>query len=230
MKVYVGTSGWYYPWNRKKTLDWYITNSRLNAVELNASFYRFPFPNMVKSWKKKGASLRWVVKVNQVITHRLKFSSKCDAVWKQFKRLFSPMDDIIDFFLFQLPPHMTPVIANAFVRFIKDNDIAGRCALEPRNNEWFTDDMIEWAKALGVTWVSVDTPQLPRNVIKTARSVYVRMHGRTAWYNHDYGDRELRDIRTRIMAAKPSRVYIFFNNDTNMLANAQCMAELFRKR
>ena len=37
LRVYVGTSGWAYFWN-PDGLDWYVRNSGLNAVELNASF------------------------------------------------------------------------------------------------------------------------------------------------------------------------------------------------
>jgi uncharacterized protein YecE (DUF72 family) len=48
MKVFVGTSGWYYEWNVDKTLDWYIANSGLNGIKLNASFYHFLFPNIFK--------------------------------------------------------------------------------------------------------------------------------------------------------------------------------------
>ncbi|MEM2358961.1 MAG: DUF72 domain-containing protein, partial [Nitrososphaerota archaeon] len=35
---FVRTSGWLYDWNSGGTLDWYLANSGLNAVELNASF------------------------------------------------------------------------------------------------------------------------------------------------------------------------------------------------
>ncbi|MEO0119416.1 MAG: DUF72 domain-containing protein, partial [candidate division WOR-3 bacterium] len=69
MEIYVGTSGWYYDWNLEGTFDWYLKNSKLNAVELNVSFYRFPFPNQVKSWANKGKSLRWAIKVSRIITH-----------------------------------------------------------------------------------------------------------------------------------------------------------------
>jgi hypothetical protein len=54
LEFYVGTSGWFYPWNEKRNLEQYVTNSGLNAVKLNASFYRFPFPAMVKFWGTKG--------------------------------------------------------------------------------------------------------------------------------------------------------------------------------
>ena len=69
MRVFVGTSGWFYDWNEERTLDWYIARSDLDAVELNTWFCRFPFPNMVRSWASKGKGLAWAVKVNREVTH-----------------------------------------------------------------------------------------------------------------------------------------------------------------
>lgn len=102
MKVFVGTSGWLYDWNEDGTLDWYVENSGLNAVELNASFYRFPFQNQVKSWKRKSKSLRWAIKVHRSITHLRKFGERAYDIWDKFKNLFNPLEDLIDFYLFQL--------------------------------------------------------------------------------------------------------------------------------
>jgi len=61
-EVRVGTSGWYYDWNPDLSLDWYVQNSGLNAIELNASFYRFPYKNQITSWARNGRSLSWAVK------------------------------------------------------------------------------------------------------------------------------------------------------------------------
>ncbi len=108
MEIFVGTSGWSYDWNIDGTLSWYVKNSGLNCIELNASFYRFPFPNQVKSWTLKGRDLRWIIKVNQLITHKFKFNDKAFSLWKKFENLFKPMDDTIDFYLFQLPPSLSP--------------------------------------------------------------------------------------------------------------------------
>ena len=68
-KLYAGTSGWSYPWN-PDGLEWYI-DAGLNAVELNSSFYRFPYRNSIASWKRKteGKDFRWSIKVNRSITH-----------------------------------------------------------------------------------------------------------------------------------------------------------------
>ena len=108
MRSYVGTSGWMYQWNEGSSLDWYAAESGLNAVELNSSFYRFPFPNQVKAWASKGKSLAWSIKVNQLITHRFKFNRNGYDAFSRFLRLFQPLESNIKFYLFQLPPILTP--------------------------------------------------------------------------------------------------------------------------
>jgi uncharacterized protein YecE (DUF72 family) len=230
MKIFVGTSGWYYDWNKNKTLDWYIENSNLNAIELNASFYRFPFPNQVKSWAKKGSSLHWVVKVNKLITHQYRFSDRSLTTWKKFFELFSPLHKYIDYFLFQLPPGLTPKMKDKIAEFIKKAKIAKKCALEPRNEMWFKDDLVKWAASLGITWVSIDAPEFTRDIFTTTKNVYLRMHGRTDWYSHDYKDRELKEICERIITAKPQKLYVFFNNNHAMLKNAKRMYEVLTKK
>jgi uncharacterized protein YecE (DUF72 family) len=110
MEIYCGTSGWQYSWNEGGDFDWYIKNSGLNAIELNASFYRFPFPSMIKSWAKKtqlfNPNLRWAIKVNRFVTHVFKFNERAFSTWKKFEKLFEPLEKNIDFYLFQLPPSL----------------------------------------------------------------------------------------------------------------------------
>jgi uncharacterized protein YecE (DUF72 family) len=228
MKIYVGTSGWYYEWNKNKTLDWYIENSGLNAVELNASFYRFPFPNQVKSWAKKGTPLRWVIKVNRLITHQFKLSERSISTWQKFTALFSNMNKLIDYFLFQLPPNFTPNTRNQIADFIEKTKSKKKYALEIRNDAWFKKDLISWAKSLGITWVSIDAPQFTRDIFKTTNTVYLRIHGRTGWYRHNYSNRELKEIAQRVIATKPQRLFVFFNNNHNMLKNAQAMHKILK--
>jgi uncharacterized protein YecE (DUF72 family) len=76
--IYVGTSGYSYKeWkgsfypekiSAKDMLAYYA--SRLQAVELNNTFYRLPQPSMVESWKAQVPdNFRFSVKASQVITH-----------------------------------------------------------------------------------------------------------------------------------------------------------------
>jgi len=228
MQIFVGTSGWFYGWNPRRSLDWYVANSGLSAVELNASFYRFPFPNQIKGWAKKGVSLRWAIKVNRLVTHQFKFGERAIETWRRFRALFKPMDKLIDFYLFQLPPSLTPAARDKIAKFVRASRLKGRFALEPRHPDWWSEENYSWAKKLKLTWVSVDAPNLPRNVICTNGIVYERVHGRSAWYAHDYSARELRQIAAAIKAAKPKKVYVFFNNDHAMLKNAQQMLKILK--
>ncbi|MEM2154159.1 MAG: DUF72 domain-containing protein [Nitrososphaeria archaeon] len=229
MKIFVGTSGWSYDWNIDGTLSWYVKNSGLNCIELNASFYRFPFPNQVKSWTLKGRDLRWIIKVNQLITHKFKFNDKAFSLWKKFENLFKPMDDIIDFYLFQLPPILSPNYSTKLEHFIKKSELGARFALEARNIKWFNEEWIKWASELGITWVSVDSPEHPREIYSSNRIVYVRMHGRQFWYSYYYEDEELEGISKKILKINPLKAYVLFNNDTNMLENGRRMFSLLRR-
>jgi uncharacterized protein YecE (DUF72 family) len=230
MDFFVGTSGWFYSWNEERSLDWFVAKSDLNAVELNMSFYRFPYSNMVKSWVRKGKALRWAVKVNRLITHRFKFNEKAFPSWQKFRDLFSPLDANVDFYLFQLHPRITPELADAIEKFAKETGLQKRFALEVRNQEWFKAKWIRWASNLGITWVSVDSPDFPLDAYNTNDLVYQRMHGRTAWYSHHYNDRELEEVAEKIMKVNPEKAYVFFNNDTAMLENGRKMLDIFKTR
>jgi len=234
MKVYVGTSGWQYDWNKGQTLEWYLKNSGLNSIELNASFYRFPFTNQVKAWAKKTEDIkdfRWSVKVSRLVTHIFKFNEKAFQIWKKFERLFEILEDKIDFFLFQLPPILTPKSAERIESFYKKTKLEEKFALEWRNLSWFEKSWIKWAENLGLTLVSIDAPEFenfPREIYCTNKIVYLRIHGRTTWYSHCYSLSELKEIKEKILNVKPLKAYVYFNNNHNMLLNAQQMFSLLK--
>ncbi|MEM2906775.1 MAG: DUF72 domain-containing protein [Candidatus Odinarchaeota archaeon] len=230
MELFVGTSGWAYPWNNGGSLDWYVSESGLNAVELNMSFYRLPFEKMINSWAVKGKTLRWVVKVNRMITHVYKFSTEALKFWERFFNLFKPLDSLISFYLFQLPPSTGSDAAYVIESFINRIGLNGRVALEARNIEWFSEAYVKWAERLGAVFVSVDCPKLPLDIYNVNGVVYVRMHGRSAWYTHYYSEAELQEVSERIFKVKPERVYVFFNNDRGMLENGRRMLQLLKDR
>jgi len=233
MEVFIGTSGWMYDWNEEGTLEWYIKNSGLNSIELNMSFYRFPFPNQVKSWASKtkqlNPNLRWSVKVNRLITHVFKFNEKAFLLWKKFQTLFKPLEPNTDFYLFQLPPSLTSKFSEKLEDFIKKTKLEEKFALEVRNEDWFKEESIKWASKLGITWVSVDSPDFPLEVFSSNGIVYERMHGRTFWYSHYYTDEELKEVKEKILKLKPKKVYVYFNNNHAMLENAKRMRNIFSK-
>jgi uncharacterized protein YecE (DUF72 family) len=223
-QVYVGTSGWSYDWNLGNSLDWYIRESELNAIELNMSFYRFPYQNMIKSWATKGKNLAWVVKVHRSITHFQKLSTAAVESFQRFKTLFAPLEDRIHYYLLQLPASFTDI--TKLEQYIQ-NIGTDKLAVEFRHPTLFTDELIAWGKKHGILLVSIDAPQLPRTIMNK-EIIYERIHGRTAWYSHNYSDQELQEIQQRILTSNPKTVYVFFNNNHAMLTNAMRMNQILR--
>jgi uncharacterized protein YecE (DUF72 family) len=219
--TFVGTSGWYYDWNREKSLDWYVARSGLSSVELNVSFYRFPFQEMVRTWAEKGSGLRWSVKAHRSITHHHRFNELAVERFEAFSERFGPMDHLIDFYLFQAPPGFCDV--DAVLEFSKDVGLGRRMAFEVRNVDLLMDDELCAELMEDMTLVSVDSPDARMRLLSTD-PVYMRMHGRDDWYVHDYSDEELEEVAKAISDKRGGDAYIFFNND-RMLRNARTMAE-----
>lgn len=231
MDVYVGTSGWLYDWNEGASLDWYVEESGLNAVELNASFYRFPFRNQVKSWSIRGRNLKWSIKVHRSITHMRKLAERAIDTWYKFYDLFKLMDNYVDFYLFQLPPNYSCKEENLRkIQDFKDKTGLGlRMAIEFRHGSCFNREVEKWAEKSEITLVSIDAP-IASWITSTKGIVYLRMHGREVWYGYDYSEEELREIASKILDLNPRRVYVFFNNNHWMLSNARYMKKILEEK
>ncbi|MDD1679257.1 MAG: DUF72 domain-containing protein [Methanomicrobiales archaeon] len=227
MDSFVGTSGWSYDWNRGGDLQWYVAQSGLNAVELNASFYRFPFENYVKNWRSRGEDLRWSVKVHRSITHNHKFDEHAADIWKRFQERFSPLDDLIDFYLFQTHPQFQDV--GRIERFLRSIHLDDRSALEVRDPSMLADDELCARLQQSAVLVSVDSPDF-QNRIFPGDIIYLRMHGREDWYFHDYTKKELEETVAHIRKGNPEKVFVFFNNNHHMVDNARVMRTLLNRR
>ncbi len=222
---YVGTSGWSYDWNPD---GWYYENSGLNAVELNASFYRFPFKSMAKSWSKY-EGIRWSIKVHRSITHTRRMKEKSFDLFERFRSLFSAMEDSITFYLFQFPPSVRA--SDEFWRRITDFnskfDLGPKMAIEWRHESWLKKEWVDAAKHEGITIVSIDSPEF-LFYARSNRYIYLRMHGRSFWYSHRYTKEELLEVCNKIRELGGEYTYVFFNNDHDMLDNARTMLFLLK--
>lgn len=226
----MGTSGWRYSWN-PDGLPWYAAESGFNAVELNMSFYGFPRPSQVERWAKEGAGLRWSIKVHRSITHMRRLNERSIPVWKRFRERFTPLEEegLVDFYLFQLPPSAKPTEA-MLSRLERYSKLCEKAAVEPRSPEWFTREVVERLVDAGLYIVTPDSPLhegLPGGAVYKSRgTVYVRMHGRLAWYNYGYLEEELEEVAEAILSSSPERVYVFFNNNHDMLGDGRKMVEI----
>ena len=232
MEVRVGTSGWMYDWN-PNGLDWYLKYSGLNTVEINSTFYRFPYPNMAKSWYRKTVNLdfKWSVKVYRGITHFYRLSQKALEQFEKFVKVLGPLNELIEFYLFQLPPSFafSEKQLEKLQAFFQKTKQENKIAVEFRHPSWFNEVIIEKLSSGNIVVVSVDAPDISFYV-KTNETIYYRLHGRTYWYSHYYTKEELYEIKEKILKSSPKKVYVYFNNDHDMLSNARTFFNLMTEK
>lgn len=104
----------------------------------------------------KGAGLRWSVKVHRSMTHWRQLSESALETWGNFRDLFKPMDHLIDFYLFQVPPKFDDVTKTLI--FAEDTGLGERFVLEIRNKELLGNDELCAELMEKVILVSVDSP------------------------------------------------------------------------
>ncbi|MGC8628707.1 MAG: DUF72 domain-containing protein [Candidatus Micrarchaeia archaeon] len=226
MQYFVGTSGWLYSWNKEGTLDWYVEHSGLNAIELNASFYRFPFPNQIKSWSSKNG-LTWVIKVNRLITHIHLLNEEAEKLFSKFLELFKPLEPHIALYLLQMPPKFTTNMKERLENFSKKFD-ERKLAYEFRHESWYNYNFSN-LDFNGVV-VSPDSPEINNTVLCVNGTVYLRFHGRESWYSYKYSKDELKEMAEKSFSLKPDKLFAFFNNDHDMLENARTFKELLASK
>jgi Uncharacterized conserved protein len=111
----------------------------------------------------------------------------------KFKAAFRPMDNLIDNYLFQLPPNIKSDKADNILKFISDSNITKKAVVEPRSTSWFNDTIYSKFKEGSVTMCSIDSP-IGSFFVKTTEKVYLRLHGRKSWYTYNYSRNELEEI------------------------------------
>jgi uncharacterized protein YecE (DUF72 family) len=133
-------------------------------------------------------------------------------------------------FLFQLPPSFTYTPAR-LKAILSQLDPKRRNVVEFRHKSWWNEKVYTAFRETGAIFCSCSGPRLPDELIKTADDVYIRFHGTSRWYRHDYTKEELAVWATRIKKAKAERAWIYFNNDREGFAikNAKELMKVLRR-
>jgi len=219
---YVGCSGWFY-WHWRNdfyptglpTSRWFEHYARtFRTVDLNAPFYSWPTLATVKTWiqqAKHAENFVYTVKVSELITHVKQFARTRELVL-DFGFIADLLGPQFGCFLFQLPPSFiyTPARLRAIVSQL---DPTRRNVVEFRHPSWWNEAVYNAFRKHGIIFCSCSGPRLPDELIKTADDIYVRFHGTSKWYRHDYTQQQLDIWARRIRESGAKQSWIYFNND-----------------
>jgi uncharacterized protein YecE (DUF72 family) len=204
---------------------------RLNAVEINSSFYR---PHRRKTYERWAAStpagFSFSVKVPKAITHESRLNN-CDALLDRFVAEVTGLGDKLGILLVQLPPSLSfdEQVAGRFVCCLRTR-INIPTVLEPRHSSWFTPEVQGWLADQCIARVAAD----PSSTTEAGDAggwdgiVYYRWHGSPRIYFSAYDNKALSFLRGKLDEAHRRKVptWCIFDNTASgaALGNALALA------
>lgn len=224
MHYRVGTSGYQYRhWRehfypkelpQRRWLAHYA--ERFNAVEINATFYRLPELQKIRSWRDQvPADFRFVLKFSRYGSH-IKRLKDPEASIGPFREVAGAMGDQLGAVLLQLPPNWRaqPERLDAFL-----TQGGWPWAVELRDPNWFCDEVFEVLARHNAALCLTDNTG-GEHWRLTADWAYLRFHGNE--HTEAMGDERMARWCDWLAKKLPSRrtAWVFFNNDGGAQAPA----------
>jgi len=217
---WIGTAGWNVPSlyldrvpSGGSHLERYAR--RLNAVEINSSFYRPHRRTTYQRWAQSVPDdFRFSVKVPKTITHEAGLAD-CGELLDRFVDEVSGLGDKLGVLLVQLPPKaaLSKRIASSFFRDLRRR-IDTAVVLEPRHASWFASGIDDWLGERGISRVAADPAPVAGAGEPGGRNelAYYRWHGSPRIYYSDYDAAALASLRRRLENDRARDVWCIFDN------------------
>jgi uncharacterized protein YecE (DUF72 family) len=200
--LWIGTAGWSVP-SRYATeippggshLERYAR--RLNAVEINSSFYRPHQRKTYERWARSvPADFRFSVKLPKAMTHEQGLAD-CGLLLDRFAVEVAGLGDKLGVLLVQLPPKLVlqKRVADHFFRELRAR-IDAPIACEPRHASWFTSDTNGWLSDRHIARVAADPGAGETGGWEGL--AYYRWHGSPRIYYSDYDDAAMKLLERRL--------------------------------
>jgi uncharacterized protein YecE (DUF72 family) len=183
-KVHAGTSGWAYPsWKPEfypaklasaKFLGYYA--SRLDTVEVNYTFRRFPAEKLLRGWiEATPPDFKFAIKAHQKITHIKRLRDVADFT-ADFLASLQPLDaeKKLGPVLFQLPPFLKCDVT-LLKEFFSGLPRQLRAAFEFRHASWFCEEVYEAMRGSNVALCQAESEKLETPDVQTADFAYLRL-------------------------------------------------------
>jgi uncharacterized protein YecE (DUF72 family) len=215
--VYAGTSGWSYPqWRPRfypeklasaKFLGYYAT--RLNTVEVNYTFRRFPTAKLLAGWAATTpGTFRFAMKAHQSITHIKRLRETKESV-EHFSEALQPLRDAgrLGPVLFQLPPFLKrdpPRLAD----FLDVLPSGLQAAFEFRHESWFEDEIFTLLRKAKAALCQAESEKLETPYAQTADFSYLRLR------RQEYSPRARKELSEHVAKLKGNgNVFVYFKHE-----------------
>jgi uncharacterized protein YecE (DUF72 family) len=190
---------------------------RLNAVEINTSFYK---PHRIETYIRWAAStppgFRFAVKVPRSVSHDRRLVD-CDQLLEGFATQVHGLGAKLGLILVQLPPTLVfeQHIAESFVAVLRMR-FSTPVAIEPRHPSWFTTEINHWLRERRISRVAADPPIAPEGDEPGGclDVRYYRWHGSPTMYFSEYEYAALIALQARLRgdAASGASAWCIFDN------------------
>lgn len=172
--------------------------ARLNAVEINSSFYR---PHQRATYERWAATtpeaFRFSVKLPKTITHQARLGD-CAALLTKFAGEVTGLGEKLGVLLVQLPPSLAfdAGTAGGFFEELRRH-IETQSVVEPRHASWFTPEVNDWLAARELARVAADPSRTPGAEEPGGWHgfVYFRLHGSPRRYYSAYDEAALTSLK-----------------------------------
>ena len=213
-RIHAGTSGWAYPaWKpafyppklaAAKFLGYYA--GRLNAVEVNFTFRRFPTEKLLRGWMDATpAEFQFAIKAHRKITHILRLRGAAELT-ADFVASLQPLAAAqkLGPVLFQLPPFLK-CDAGLLRDFLVSWPRHVRATFEFRHASWFCDEVYAALREANVALCLAESDKLETPGVQTADFLYLRLR------KPEYSLRELQRRVTELAAR--GELYVFLKHE-----------------
>ena len=237
MKWRIGCSGFYnkhwkgvfYPVDLQQTkfFDFYV--QKLNSLELNVTFYRFPKAETLRKWYDKSPKgFNFSIKAPKLITHMKKLND-CERLINDF---YSACEDglkeKLGCLLFQFPPSFK-YTEERLDLVIKNLKKGFNNVVEFRDSAWWNKNVYDTLAENKIIFCSVNHPKLPKDIITNGEVTYIRLHGNPEVFYSKYSDEELKELHSAVIKKRKIKtIFVYFNNtaSTAGIENANEMQKL----
>ena len=238
-EVYVGCAKWnkqdlknFYPPKTKDELSYYST--QFNSIELNATYYRSPSKENVKTWvNKTPKDFKFFPKIPQSISHYGRLQNVTDKL-NQYLDAVALFEEKLGMIFLQMHENFAPKDFEKLENFIQNFPKGYPLAVELRHEDWFSNEenfnrLVSLLEKHNISNIIVDTAGR-RDMVHmrlTSNEAFVRFVGANIPSDYERLDEWIETIKLW-KAEGLQKLYFFIHQ--NLELESPMLAKYFIKK